>query len=75
MKDIIISRFSNFISSCLDMNNLFVFYIISDAMHLAYSFVSYNYLFGDTHSRYFNSNDLNIANTITELPTSASSRQ
>ena len=64
VKDIIINRFSKFISSCLNMNNPFVFYIISDAMHLAYSFVGYNYLFGKTHSRFFNSNDLSIANTI-----------
>ena len=64
MKDIIINRFSKFISSCLDMNNPFVFYIFSDVMHLAYSFVGYNYLFGETHSRFFNSNDLSIANTI-----------
>ena len=46
------------------MNNAFVFYIISDAMHLVYSFIGYNYLFGETHSRFFNSNDLSVANTI-----------
>ena len=45
--------YSKCISSCLDMNNPFVFYIISDAMHLAYSFVGYNYLFGETHSSFF----------------------
>ena len=57
-------RFSKFISRCLDMDHPLVSFIISDSMHLAYSFIGYNFLFGSSHLKFINDNDLCIANTI-----------
>ena len=42
-------------SRCLDMDHPLVSFIISDSMHLAYSF---NFLFGSSHLKFFNDNDL-----------------
>ena len=41
--DMIFYRFSKFMSRCLDMDHPLVSFIVSDSMHLAYSF---NFLFG-----------------------------
>ena len=62
--DMISYRFSKFMSCCLDMDHPLVSFILSDSMHLAYSFIGYNFLFGSTHLKFFNDNDLCIANTI-----------
>ena len=52
-------RFSKFMSRCLDMDHPLVSFIISDSMHLTYSFIGYNFRFGSS----LNDNDLCIANT------------
>ena len=54
-------RYSKFMSRCLDMDHPLV---SSDSMHLAYSFIGYNFLLGSSHLKFFNDNDLCIANTI-----------
>ena len=62
--DMIFYRFSKFMSRCLDMDHPLVSFVISDSMHLAYSFIGYNFRFGSSHLKCFNDNDLCIANTI-----------
>ena len=51
-------------SRCLDMDHPLVSFVISDSMHLSYSFIGYNFRFGSSRLKCFNDNDLCIANTI-----------
>jgi hypothetical protein len=62
--NIIMYRYSKFISRCLDSQCFFVNCIISDSLNLAYSSIGYNCLYGNSHTKFFTDYDSQTANTI-----------
>ena len=59
--NIILHRFYKFVSRCLSSEFPFVKTLISDSLCLAYSSIGYNYLYGHSHQKFF---DTEVANTI-----------